>query len=82
MQGAGEAGEFEQAFRELQAWTDTTEDKHALLHARFQYRQGRYASAIKCVPLPIILCVSELSSATASKQADQLLSGHPVGCQL
>ena len=65
MQGAGEAGEFEQAFRELQAWTDTTEDKPALLHARFQYRQGRYASAIKCVLLPIILHVSELSSAPA-----------------
>ncbi len=58
MQAAGKAGEFEKAFRELQAWVDATEDKHALLHARFQSRRGLYASAVKCVLLPTNFCVS------------------------
>ena len=47
MQGDAELDAFQGAFRELQAWADTAEDKHALLHAKFQARQGRYASAIK-----------------------------------
>ena len=47
LQGAAEPDEFERTFRELQAWAATAEDKYALLHAKFQARQGRYASAIK-----------------------------------
>lgn len=38
---------FEAAFWELQAWADTTEEKYALLHAKFLSRQGRHASAVK-----------------------------------
>ena len=47
LQVAVEPDDFECTFRELQAWADTAEAKYALLHAKFQKRQGRYASAIK-----------------------------------
>ena len=56
LQGAAEPDEFERTFRELQAWADTTEDKHALLHAKFQARQGRHAFAIKYGDLPMPIC--------------------------
>ncbi|CAK0779170.1 hypothetical protein CVIRNUC_004710 [Coccomyxa viridis] len=40
---------FVEAFKELQAWADTTEEKHALLHAKYLSRQGRHASALKAL---------------------------------
>ncbi len=47
VQAPTEDDAFVEAFKELQAWADTTEEKHALLHAKYLSRQGRHASALK-----------------------------------
>jgi hypothetical protein len=46
-QAAAGSDQFEAAFRDLQAWADTSEEKYALLHAKRLARKGRFAGALK-----------------------------------
>lgn len=51
---------FDETFRELQKWVDTTDAKYALLHLRRNWRLGDYGKALKML--------NEKFSGTASRQ--------------